>query len=537
MSEHSLIKTIAVLGMAVFIVPAAFFTAPQKAVAAGTGCVGGVLGGIIASAFGDVPATSKSGNVINGVTAGTTMGTCINDVILIPLARAAIRTMLQTMTQDTINFINGSNGTGQPSYVRNTSEYLRSVGDVVALSFIGQITNRAFGDSPFSSALAGALQTEYVTRSSLEGFFAANRCTLNASINYFLTGNWAQGGVASWFDLTTQTQNNPYMIYQASLGQLVNNLNQENMNRRQDLVQSSGFISWCGAGTTVNPNATSSTAVSPQAPCINADGTPAKASTPGSVIHDYTSKLVTSAGVDTLISSTDLDAAFGSIVTALLTKVIGGAGGLFGASTGVAMSAGSPPLTYTGNSASATGSAYQSAQVVLTGITSYTTAWNTIATAAQSASTSVQSLQSFCTSAAAASSNPTFAVSATAQATAAQAVLTSEIAPVLAQAQAALATAATTKTFGTQVQSEAVTGAAGTTLASDVATLVAMPPSVVDITNAQSNATATGGSIAKPAGSLTVTGGSLVDQMILLSTNAEALKASACTPTAPTAVP
>ena len=80
--------------------------------------------------------------------------------------------------------------------------------------------------------------------------------------------------------------------------------------------------------------------------------------------------------------------------------------------------------------------------------------------------------------------------------------------------------AATSETAGTS-------GAAGA-LSADTQALGAAPPTTADVVNAQSAATVTGRATASPDGSLTVSGGTLIDQMNLISTNAEALKTSVC---------
>jgi len=577
MSTKPPVNALALVLAITLVAPAAFFVAPQRASAAGVNCIGGIIGGIAGSAVSTIVAVPVSDAVdqnVNSIGGGASVGSCINDVILIPLARAAIRAMLQKMTASVISWINntpGKNGTGSPSYVRNLSVNLRGIGDAVALPFIARIATGF--NSPFGSAISASLYTHYSQQTSMAGFFAANQNTLariSPNVNAYLAGNWTQGGVGAWFALTTQTQNNPYTLYQAALGQIGNSVSLAQVNRRQDLVQSGGFLSWCGttdASAQVQSSATAayqqcmksggtgnecqavynegggtslaeagSGGVNPGDSCVNRDGTPGNILTPGSVIHGYTQQAVVNSGFQQLISATDLDNALGAIIGALLNQVLGGVNGLFGGSSG---SASAPAATtqlqsYSSSSVAATDTAFQTAQTILTRIAIYTSAWQTIATAANTASTSVKSLASFCTAAAVAagadSTLTAFVTAANAQAAAAQAVLTTKIAPVLTQALAAPSTAASTQTFALQVQTKASGATMDASLASDVSTLMTMPPSVSDTTAAQTNASATGGAFADPAGSLTVSGGSLVDQMSLLSTNATALKGTVCTP-------
>ncbi|MDP2665699.1 MAG: hypothetical protein Q8P23_03660, partial [bacterium] len=123
----------------------------------------------------------------------------------------------------------------------------------------------------------------------------------------------------------------------------------------------------------------------------------------------------------------------------------------------------------------------------------------------------------------------------TTQVTAAQTALTTEIAPVLARVATAMANIAAATAMVTKVQSElnAGTDAAGSAYFADSQTLQTMPPTASDVGNAMQDSRVFGTATAIPAGSLTVSANSLVDQMSLIATNAAALQ-SVCTPVAPT---
>lgn len=584
MIPHPLTKAFAILLIVTLVAPATFFIAPQKTSAAGgilgaIGCIGGITGlasgvGSAASSVLSVPVSNLMIESQTAVSAGADSTSCVNDTILMPLARAVARMILAQITASTINWITGRNGTGQASFVQNVSVHLQGVGDAVAIPFFNQVTTGF--NSPFGPAISSALRLNYAQQTSVAGFFAANQSTLARSSpnpGAFLAGNWSQGGIGSWFALTTQTQNNPYTLYQAAQTQLGNNVGQAQANRRQDMAQSGGFLSWCGASNTevdtsnvtcpsgqtlssdtnqcyyssganagqfsgATPAASSAKGVSPGAACFNSDGTPGTIQTPGSTIHDYTQKIVVGAGIDQLVSAQDLDVALGAIATALVGQVISGSG-LFGASR---PSSGRPAVvnqlqSYSANNGSAATSATSLAQTTLANVATYTGIWNSISAAANTASTTLGSLANFCTTAAAAATDdPNFAAAATAQAAAARAAIPASIAPVIAQAQTAINAVAATQAFALKTQTDAVaatsataaTSGAGGTLSADVQTLAAMPPSTSDVADAQMKATVTNRATANPTGSLAVSGGTLVDQMNLINTNAEALKTSAC---------
>ncbi|MGD0328396.1 MAG: hypothetical protein ABSB00_01640 [Minisyncoccia bacterium] len=522
MSKKTFASALAILLIIALTVPAIFFIAPQRASAQSVGsCIVGLaagLGLVTANHVVAVPTADAAGGTGSWTTAGSTVGNCLYSVIVVPILRAMIRAILQAITQSTINWINGANGTGQPSFVQNLAVHLQSVGDVAALSLIAQIgQNTAAFNSPFGAAIALALQSRYAQQTSLAGFYAANQCTLAKSspnVAGFLGGEWSQGGAAAWFALTTQNQNNPYTLYLAAQSQLGSNVSQVQTNRKQDLMQSGGFLSWCPPGATANTTS-SSVGVKPQAPCTNANGTPAMAQTPGSTIKSYLDTNLGS-GIGQLVSAQDLDAALGAIVTALGNRVIGSTG-LFGSS----QPSGSRNITVVAPApSSSAASAISLAQSTLTQLATYTSAWNTISAAANTASMSVTALLNSCS----------------AQQTIAQTALTNEIAPMLVQAQAALNSAATTQALALQVQAEAsaVPIADPVQLSTDVTSLSSMPPAAGDVVNAQLSAAVTGAATANPAGSLTVSGGTFVDQMNLISTNAAALETSSCaTPSAP----
>ncbi|MDE2173453.1 MAG: hypothetical protein KGJ31_02550, partial [Patescibacteria group bacterium] len=157
-------------------------------------------------------------------------------------------------------------------------------------------------------------------------------------------------------------------------------------------------------------------------------------------------------------------------------------------------------------------------------ISQYQSAWNTINTSATAASTSVNDLINFCTQQA----NTGASGSNTATISSAQTALTSEIAPVFTQVATANAIIAAAQALVQKIQNEASTG--GGAYTTDLQTLQTMPPTSTDVANAQQQAQVIGNATASPSGSLNVSANSLVDQMNLISTNAQALKDSCTTP-------
>lgn len=556
MSKKIFINALAILLTITFVAPIVFFIAPQK-VSAQSGSVGCVVGlaaglaGVTANRVVAVPVGDAAGGAGSWTTAGSTVGSCIYNLIVVPVLRQMIRAMLQDITKATINWINNTPGTGQPSFVQNLALHMQQIADSAAKSFVKQVAQTAIGaglrNPYFGPAISLALMNDYQRQTTLAGFFATYACTLARSSLYpdkFLKGNWSQGGAGAWFALTTQPNNNPFMMYQAAQRVMLSQLTQAQTDRRQDLIQSEGFLSYCPVNTT--QSADSVAGVDPQAPCTNPDGTPAKATTPGSTISSYLQANVNS-GIGQLVSAQDLDAALGQVVFALSNRVLG-ATGLFG-STQPSSSSNVTRDTKTQQS-SAAKSATASATSALENIAIYTKAFQDIESSAQTAASSlrayIQAEPDFVTQVATTTicsrqQNVVQTILANAQTafTQAQSMLTptGTIGLALASADTAFNSASTTEALARKVKEAAavIPIADQVQFSVDVASLAQMPPSAVDVVNAQADAAVTGGAYAMnwdgtkpaygaaPAVTLTVSGGTTIDRMNLISANANKL--------------
>lgn len=457
----------------------------------------------------------------------------LKEYVLDPIAWAVSQQLIQSVTGSIIGFVNGQgNGTGQSQFVQNLLQNLWHVGDGEAMAFLSQFGRSS--NSPFASVITSALYRNYGYQTSLAGFFAANQCTLSQvspNINQFVAGDWSQGGVQAWFALTTQEENNPFTLYQRAQGQLGSMVAAAQFARTQDYQAGQGFISWCGtsdsstdplAPVTVTPaqteassqdNSIAPVTVTPEQ-CMNSDGTMGTIQTPGSVIKGQLDKVLGS-GVDKLVSADEFDEIIGALAQQLISGVLGGAsGGLAGISQPSSTGA-SPFVTQFQNqtpaqaSGGTTGSSSSVtlANSVLTNVASDEAAWNTILSSAQSAATSLTSLSA-----------------CSAYSAAAQSALTSEVQPVITEAQTAIQTAEQTKALANKVLAEA--SANSTSLVSDTQTLANASPSAADVAQVQPQAESTGTAVATPDGSLTVSGGTTLDQMQLIGHNAQTYQAS-----------
>lgn len=516
-------------------------------------------------------AISAVSNTLTGIatplTAVATVAKQVNDYVLQPIAFIKSGALLKALTAGVIAYVNGkANGTGAPQFVQNLQGNLQRVGDTQALAFFAQYSRNS--NSPFASSITSALRVQYLQQTSAAGFWAANRSTLgqySPNVNGFLTGNWSQGGVGAWLALTTQSQNNPYMLYQNSQRQLASVVGSAQAARTETLKWGQGFLSWCGAAQEVagpQPGACSSTAkggepctspagvpgtcavvetgnecipktgVNPGDSCYQSDGTAGQIKTPGAVITASLNKAL-GGGQDKLTQIGNIGAQFqgilGSIATIMGTinlakDILNGpsSGGLAGAGSGASFQStsardssliGNVNQNYANSAAAAAAAAAAQRAAAeraaaarrangpggtTTGtdlasrITRYETAWASLKGAADTAKSAAQALSDACTT----------------QVTAAQTAIITQIAPVLASA----ASAAT------------ITTTARSAIAAGTAT-ENMQPTLDQVASAENDAASPlGETIATPPGSLTVSGGSVVDRMILITSNAAAIK-------------
>ncbi|MDP1690076.1 MAG: hypothetical protein Q8L52_02640 [bacterium] len=519
-------SAIAMVLVIALIAPVAFLIAPQKtsAQALSVECAAGLIGGLasgIASFFGlaSIPTGDAGNAATNALTAGSTIGACVYKSVVQPFLRSMVRNVLTAMTGTIIDFINGTKSNSRPGFVVNLSLHLQRVGDAIATPFINQF--RMVTNPAFAGAIASSLLTKYALGTSVGGFLAQSRSTFPSASNptAFVAGNFSQGGIPAWFALTTKNENNPYLLAPAAQDQLKSLVAQAQTNRRQDLVQSKGFLSWCdnGSGTT------GSTGISPGASCIK-DGKEGNVKTPGSVIQGYAQQALGSEMAQ-YINPTDIDMALYNIASALInqtTKEFTGAiAGITSGLTDASKVSSDRPASITtamkntaANNAAALEAANAAANTAISQATDYTNAWNTISSAASNAFVNVTALRN---NTAAACVSLSITVNTT----------LGVINGVVAQATQAATDSSAKNTFARTVQTEATSGSSAT-LTANIQRLKAMIPVEAAVTDAQSKAATTGGATASPVGSLSVTGGTLVDQMTLISMNAQTLHASNC---------
>lgn len=370
----------------VLLVPGTFFIAPRPVYAV-TPAVPTTdllnlpaLANYVKTAYGVLQAALTQVNTYTTMLANYAQ--LVNTYVLQPLAFVLSGQLMKALTASVMKFVIGkANGTGIPQFTVDIQRSLRSISDFQKNAYLRQVS---LTNSPFASSIAQALGINYNQSTSLAGFWAANQNTLGRNIPTYqpgyLSGNWSQGGTAAWFQLTTQTQNNPYILYQSVQTQLKSSIGEgvggSSGARMAQLQWGQGFMSWCGASdvqSSASSNYQSCIAacndagytsacadkcgtnfqtdggtiagggVNPGDPCTRSNGTPGTIQTPGSTIKATLDKVL-GGQQDKLVQmgniSAQVNAILGNIGTVLNTVNL--AANILGGSSNGLIDAGSP---------------------------------------------------------------------------------------------------------------------------------------------------------------------------------------------------
>jgi hypothetical protein len=353
-------------------------------------------------------------------------------------------------------------------------------------------------------------------------------------------------------DTATQTQNEATTMYQECMA------NGGTGATCQSVFETAGGIA---AGGGVNPGD----------PCTNKDGTAGTIQTPGSTIKATLDKVL-GGQQDKLVQMGNISAQVNSILSNIGTvlntinlaaNILGGSsgGGLLnaGAPNGAlkqADRAGAPPpgfgqsgyfgttntqiqqnsgisnVTDAANTdrngvaaaiprdtnADGLSGSSSGGSDMLSRVASYKNSWGAIGLSASTTASALQTMMSVCHAYFNGNSSP--------YELAAQNALSFEVSPILTQAAGIQAIVDAATAQYNLVKSES---SSSPTYEADLKKLDTMPPTASDVSTAQYNATAYGGATATPAGSLTVSHSSIVDQMNLIRNNAASIQLSSCT--------
>ncbi|MDR3558643.1 MAG: hypothetical protein P4L61_03860 [Candidatus Pacebacteria bacterium] len=271
----------------------------------------------------------------------------LKDYVLDPLAWAVAKSLLQDITDQTVNWINtGFNG--NPLYVTNPTSLFNNIANQATYSFISDQGPLSSLCSPISLnvRLAVALSqagssggNSSSTSNGSSGGSGSNSpyaCTLStvinnvqgATINGFEAGDFSQGGWPA-FAALAEPQNNFYGAYTEAEDALSSDIEQRAAEQNNQLNRGQGFLSYTTC--TDDPTLTVDDAIDD--PTIQYDSATdeyedCQISTPGSTIKASLDKALGSSQ-DSLVQASMLDEVIGALASKLVNQVLG-TGGLSG---------------------------------------------------------------------------------------------------------------------------------------------------------------------------------------------------------------
>jgi hypothetical protein len=221
-------------------------------------------------------AVLDAGNMVqNTLTAISTAGSTISEYYLEykeccidPLGWALAKAVLQSMTSDIVDWINGG-FEGNPAFVSNPEGFFLNAADQATGIFLSKGGPLSALCSPFSLDirlslslnLAQRQRTRYAcTLSTVINNAAKARVNVSAdvrlngqtvrsvqatqSVEGFMGGDFKQGGWGAFTALTTQPQNNIYGAYIQSDSELRATISRNQATINADLSMGNGFMSW-----------------------------------------------------------------------------------------------------------------------------------------------------------------------------------------------------------------------------------------------------------------------------------------------------
>lgn len=226
------------------------------------------------------------------------------------MAWAAINIMVEKMLQSTIAWVN-SGFQGKPAFVEDFNKFLLDIGDQYFFAFVGG--NLQALCSPFKLNIQLALKEQYYA--GRDGY--APTCRLSTAIKNhegFLNGDFVGGGGwDAFYDIAFTPELNPMGALAESEAALRFGIrNAKEQNLFEVGVVGQGFLS--------------------KRDC-DANGANCKIVTPGQTIQGYLGDTL-AAPIHRMTVADEIDELLASLVTQLAGRILGGSGGLRGASSG-----------------------------------------------------------------------------------------------------------------------------------------------------------------------------------------------------------
>jgi hypothetical protein len=217
------------------------------------------------------------------------------------------------MVRSIINWIN-SGFQGKPAFVQDLKEHLLNIADETVGDFIYNDPSLNFLCSPFQLDVKASLALSY---QESQNFAQEAQCTLSDvtdNVEGFLNGSFAEGGWASWFEVTGNPVNTPGGAYLAGEAEMYARIVDEQGNAVKELDWGNGFLSFKVCSDTDVANGTAK----------DCDIT-----TPGAAIADQLNRAL-GAGQDQLITADEINEIISALMAQLAQKALTGMNGLLG---------------------------------------------------------------------------------------------------------------------------------------------------------------------------------------------------------------
>lgn len=260
--------------------------------------------------------------VQNTISSVADVKSILKDFVLDGIAWQIGNMMIQKLTAQTVNWIN-SGFEGNPAYVTDPDQFFLDIGDNVASKVLsGTALNKLC--TPFRAQVRLTLVKNYLQETSGE-YYSCTLGQIEQNYENFIN-DFEQGGWDSWFQITQNSQNNPYGAYYQAKNSLEVQVQSAISNKQKQLDWGGGFLSYekCDKNA---PGYIAERTVSGVK--IPEKCTKKEIVTPGSVINDQLKKAIGS-GADRLNVSNSINQIVGALMTQMITRVVGGGGGLRG---------------------------------------------------------------------------------------------------------------------------------------------------------------------------------------------------------------
>ncbi|MES2087922.1 MAG: hypothetical protein V4467_02925 [Patescibacteria group bacterium] len=248
----------------------------------------------------------KADATINSGTNSQTTGLSIKRCIIEPIVTIMARTLLTKFTAQTVNWINGG-FQGSPQYVTNIQGFMSDVADQAIGSYIrGLGPIGAILCGPFDLQVRLSLNLQYSKGPNLREIGCRLSDIQKNVQNAFTKGVFGKNGWDNWLQITQTPQNNPYGAYLKGVESIDAKIAGQQFALKTQLDFGRGFLS-------------------------SVDPATGKITTPGSIIEGQLNATLIQP-LQNIGLAKDIDAILNALVGQMISQVMGGIGGLAGAS-------------------------------------------------------------------------------------------------------------------------------------------------------------------------------------------------------------